>query len=284
MSASANPGTGLVRELSDAVALPLMPPGVLHLLNALRAENLGTAQLTAEVRNFPPIVARVLALANSAWATPREPVTHLFGACALLGLDVVRSVCIALAIARPFNSARCPAFDAQRFWCSALLTGHAAAWLGPRLAPRSDPKTLDTAGLLHNLGLLAMAHAWPAATQQALEAAARGQELAAALRTATGSDHCEVGAAMGKAWKLPDELTTAMQHHARADYRGPHEAVVAAVGTGAALSAALLSEQGIDESDLRLAGLARSDAQSALEHLAKKRRLFTDLAKTLFER
>jgi HD-like signal output (HDOD) protein len=213
--------------LVGPMALPLLPPGVLHLLSALRADDLGNRELTLAVRNFPPIVARVVALANSVWATPREPVTNLFGACALLGLNVVRSVCIALAVARPFNSSRCPAFDAKRFWLSALLTAEGAVLLRPLLAPRCDVNTLGTAGLLHNLGLLGMAHVSPEPTHTALDAAARGDDLVVALRAASGTDYCEVGAALGQAWKLPSELTLPMHHHRGIDYRGPHEALVA---------------------------------------------------------
>jgi HD-like signal output (HDOD) protein len=278
--------TPLEVALADPAALPLLPPGVLHLLNALRADDLGNRELTLALRNFPPIVARVVALANSVWATPREPVTNLFGACALLGLNVVRSVCIALAVARPFNASSCPAFDAKRFWLSALLTAEGAVLLRPLLAPRCDVNTLGTAGLLHNLGLLGMAHASPQATQAGLDAAAQGEDLAAALRAASSTDYCEVGAALGQAWKLPSELTLPMRHHRGVDYRGPHEALVANIAAAAALVGALLREGSVepDESDLRIGALPREAARAAFDQLARKRRPFDDLAKTLFAR
>lgn len=272
----------LEAALAEPVVLPLLPPGVLNLLNALRAEDLGNRELTHAVRNFPPIVARVVALANSVWATPREPVTNLFGACALLGLNVVRSVCIALAVARPFNASRCPAFDAKRFWLSALLTAEGAVLLRPLLAPRCDANTLGTAGLLHNLGLFGMAHILPEPTHAALQAAARGDDLVAALRAASGTDYCETGAALGQAWKLPSELILPMRHHRDIDYRGPHEALVVNVGAAAALVSALLREGAHepDEADLRIGALPRA----AFDQLARKRRPFDELAKALFGR
>jgi HD-like signal output (HDOD) protein len=274
----------LEQALAEPVVLPLLPSGVLHLLNALRTDDLGNRELTVAVRSFPPIVARVIALANSVWATPREPVTNVFGACALLGLNVVRSVCIALAVARQFNASRCPAFDPKRFWLSALLSAEAAVLLRPLLAPRCDANTLGTCGLLHNLGLLGMAHVSPQPTQAAFEAAAQGEDLVAALRAASGTDYCETGAALGHAWKLPAEMTLAMRHHRDIDYRGPHEALVANVGAAAALVGALLRDGAAepDLTDLRIGAVPRDAARAAFDRLARQRRPFDELAKTLF--
>ncbi len=274
----------LAESLADAVSLPLLPPGVLHLLSALRADDLGVNELTVAVRNFPPIAARVVALANSAWAAPREPVTHLFGACSLLGVNVVRSVCIALAIARPFDAGRCPGFDAKRFWCSALLTAQGAVLLRPYLAEGIEPNTLGTAGMLHNLGLLWMAHAWPEQTSAAFAAVGEGGDLLTAMHTAIGTDYCEMGDALGRAWKLPDEMTNAMGHHRNAEYRGTNAAIVAAVGAAAWLVGLLQQgAQGVpDIGDPRIAGLAPDEARAVFEQLSTKLPPIAELAGTLF--
>ncbi len=111
----------LKKQILQHDQLPVLPSGVPYLLQTLMDENIDNNKLKAVIGRFPSIAARLLCLANSAWAAPPVPVTSLDMACARLGLNIVRSVSIALAISSPFNPARCPAFDAERYWCTALL-------------------------------------------------------------------------------------------------------------------------------------------------------------------
>jgi HD-like signal output (HDOD) protein len=83
-------------------------------------------------------------------------VTSLEATCSRLGLGVVRSTSIALAISAPFNPAKCPSFDLEYYWCSVLLTAEAASRLAAESSSKHEfePATARAAGLLHNLGLL----------------------------------------------------------------------------------------------------------------------------------
>jgi len=121
---------------------------------------------------------------SAAWSAPVSEITSLEMACARLGVNVVRSVSIALAIASPFDASRCPTFEGQRFWCTALLNADAAFWLAPlaRAAAPVEPQTARTGGLLHNLGLLWLADQLPDATNQALSTVAADPELGEYIR------------------------------------------------------------------------------------------------------
>lgn len=133
--------------------VPVLPRGTARLLGVLADEDIDFQELVAEIELFPPIAARLLSVANSAWSAPVSPVTSLVMACSRLGLNVVRTVAMALAVAEPFNPAVCPLFEPQRYWSSALLTAEAAD-LVARAATFDDPQTARTAGLLRNSTLL----------------------------------------------------------------------------------------------------------------------------------
>ena len=218
-----------------------MPSGVSCLLQALTDENIDNNKLKAVIGRFPSIAARLLFLANSAWAAPPVPVTSLEMACARLGLNIVRSVSIALAISSPFNPMRCAAFDAERYWCMALLAADGSACLASFVRGVDlDIQTIRTAGLLHNLGLLWLADNRPLETAHALEVAIdESISLNQALRQVAGTDYCEVGGCLGDMWALPEVLVVAMREHCNHGYNGADWQCAALVRRVAAMVSAV---------------------------------------------
>jgi HD-like signal output (HDOD) protein len=203
--------------------VPVLPAGLNRLQQAFEDDNITHQKLAEIITNFPSIAARLIFLANSAWASPRFPVENLETACARLGFPMVRSVSISLCIISPFNKLnKCLAFDMEYFWCSALSAADAATMLASCAMNTIDlnTSTLHTAGLLHNLGLLWLVSHWPEQTSRALEMAAEDDSLSTleALRSVIGTDYCEAGGILGRSWKLPEVLVSAMEQHGHGVY------------------------------------------------------------------
>lgn len=266
--------------------LPVLPPGLPRLMSSLADDQIEPPLLAKVLEQYPSIAVRLVALANSAWVAPRDPVTSISAACSVLGLRVVRSVSLALAVARPFNATRCPAFDAKRFWATALLAAEGTALLAPQLADACDPHTLRTAGLLHHLGLLWMVDAWPAEAAAAVGAAEASAEpdLCAAQRAVCGTDYCELGGVLGAAWRLPAELTAAMRQHRAADYRGPHRQTAEVVGFAAALANAVWLNADVTTAEWHAppGWLPSRTAQAAISQMLGERETILALAQSLF--
>jgi HD-like signal output (HDOD) protein len=265
--------------------LPVLPPGLPFLLSALGDEDTSSQDWAAALQRFPSIAGRIIALANCAWASPRRPVTALPEACALLGLRVVRSVSIALAVAKIFNARRCPGFDARRFWCTALLTAEGSAVLSQELGGRLETGTMSAAGLLHNLGLLWMADESAQQTAAAFKAHQSGEagDLRQALRKTTGTDYCEKGGLLGDAWGLPQALTIAMRHHRTPGYAGPHAAIALSVGAVAVMVATLGKKEGAASTEVErvFPGIPSAAVAAVSQHLARKFDDTCELAKSL---
>lgn len=208
--------SSLKKQFSQNALLPALPEGVSHLIQALTDNNIDNHKLAAVISHYPTIAARLLFLANSAWATPPIPVTNLKMACARLGLNIVKSVSIALAISSPFNPHRCHSFDAERYWSTALLVAEGAVWFTSTGQKKMalDTQVMHTAGLLHNIGLLWLADNKPLETALALEMAAdKSVSLNQALRQVVSTDYCEVGSYLGSLWGLPNVLVAVMGEH-----------------------------------------------------------------------
>ncbi len=218
MAPESNKKIDLKREILLKTPAPVLPDGLSRLLQAFEADHIDHLKLAEIIADYPSIAGRLLFLANSAWISPRVPIENLQTACARLGFSMVRNVSISLCIVSPFNTfKKCPAFDIEYFWCSALLTAEGSAMLASALPPATDLNipTLHTAGLLHNLGLLWLAGNWPEEISQALRLAREDDSLSTveALHAVIGTDYCETGGKLGRAWKLPEVLVSAMENH-----------------------------------------------------------------------
>lgn len=200
--------------------VPVLPRGTTELFVALGDPTLSFEVLTERLAVFPSIVARLLALANSPWSSPVAPVATLDDAVSRLGLDIVRSVSVALLVSNTFDANRCRRFEPRLYWCSALLSAECASLLaaGARPAPPLPPAAARTAGLINNLGLLWLADALPAETDGAFEMVTTDPALtvSAALVSVCGVNDRDAGEALGKAWNLPAALTAAMSGRAAA--------------------------------------------------------------------
>lgn len=181
-------------------ALPNILPSSANLLSVLSSDDVSLEDVAIAVEANPTIAAKLLAVANSPWARPVATITSLRAACARLGLDIVRSFALAVAMGRAFDTNRCPAFSPRKYWLSAVLTSEMAAATAPQKGVR--PSTARTAGLLHNVGLLALADQLPDAVDQALRAA----DTHAGLTELCGAGYMQAGHMLLKHWNLPEAL------------------------------------------------------------------------------
>ncbi len=273
--------------ISQDTRLPAQPSALPLLLQAVSDNDIDHRKLALVIERCPSIAARLISLANSAWSAPRTPVTSLDRACTQLGLRLVRSVSISLAVSAPFNPMRCPSFDPQRFWSSAFLVADGAAWLSAcaQNVTGLDPKSVQTAGLLHNLSLLWLADNKPQESAQALDAASADDTVCVneAFRQMAQTNVYEVGGHLGRAWALPEVLVAAMEHHDDPGYGGVGWETAALVGSAAAMVAALHrgveclpEEEGSDNLQIN-----RTDREQVFKRMADKFEQTRELVQTL---
>lgn len=201
----------LKQDAEQFSSVPLLPPGIVHLLKALNNNDIHNAQLAKELENFPSIAIKIVAIANSAWSLPETPITNLPDACSRIGLNIVRSVSIALSISQVFDPSRCSAFNSKIFWTSALLNAE-SAYICAKDNPEICPDTARFAGLLHNIGLLWLANQKPEETKSAILYTQENKDfsLAKSLLERLDMNHYTVGGQLARAMELPLVITEAI--------------------------------------------------------------------------
>ncbi len=277
--------TGL-NDLST-LNLPTLATGTPYLLKSLTNENSDFVELASTIEKFPSIAAKLISLANSAWSAPATPIISLEATCSRLGLGVVRSTSIALAIAAPFDPTRCVFFEPELFWCSALLTAEAASRLVPISTSGNDlePPTARAAGLLYNLGLLWLVDRLPVEVDQAFMLVNNNQaeSMQQALVSILGFDQLQAGGYLGNSWALPEALVRAMTHYAEPGYQAAHSEITNIVGLAANMVSAILKEEACPAQDIRLLRLRIGDEkfQDVFEQLDYQLVKIRDIAKVL---
>lgn len=210
--------------LSHLDSLPTLPAVALKLLHLTAADDSDAADVIHLLRNDQSLTAKLLSLANSAALGVRTPVTTLEKAVPLLGFATIRSIVLATSVfecfIEPHASAEDRAFDRKEFWKHALAVACAARELARlRSGGTLDPEDAFVAGLLHDLGKVALDTIFPKAYDRiaAQTNHARG-DIADNERAVLGVDHTVAGRRLGERWHLPRDLCEAIWlHHLAAD-------------------------------------------------------------------
>lgn len=212
------PTTNPDAVLAQLDRLPTLPAIALRLLQTTADDEGGARELIALLRADQSLTAKVLALASSTGAGLGRPVRTLEQAVPLLGFSGVRSAVLAAGVFECFRSTEVDAdsgFDLPGFWLHALAVANAAREIAKARGVREPhPEQAYLAGLLHDLGKVALATVFPKGYARA---ARRAQEersdIADVERTIFGVDHTRAGRKVADQWRLPPELRDVIWLH-----------------------------------------------------------------------
>lgn len=260
-------------QIHGLATLPPLPRQSEALLQLLLDPDLDMLRLAELVEQTPALAARLLGVANSAFFRTPVPVKHIPDAIIrVLGLNLVRDLSVSFLLNQPFELKACRQFDPVRFWISSMGSATLAQLLTIYL-PLENPPTASAAylaGLLNNLGLLALVHVAPGAMDTVFGQMNRQTDvsLSEIEQQVLGLDHARAGAELATAWKLPPALAAAMGPLDQADSGEDLMKLVSLVVLCKLINRALKHGDDVDQDpDLRctLAGLdVRFDAWSAL--------------------
>ncbi|WP_414661672.1 HDOD domain-containing protein [Horticoccus sp. 23ND18S-11] len=207
-TAGSRPPT-LDQVCEQALRLPCSP-AILPKLTAVLMDPASSADDIADViRIDSALAASTLRLANSAYFSSGGSAENISDAIMRLGQrELYRLAALALVNRWEGSSSRGEPGD---FCRHALCTALAAEVLAEK-GERVHPQTAYTAGLVCDLGKLAVAHAcapfFPTIREQVAQ---KGGTWAQAQRDILGYSHAEVGARLLKAWSFPAALATATE-------------------------------------------------------------------------
>lgn len=194
----------------------IAPPSAMaqEILRLVIDEQVDLEQVAATIEKYPELTARILRCANSAYYGQRGKIYSVAEAIIrVLGLSVTKALVLSLTLESSFRARNCPGFKAENYWFSAVMTANLARNLAPlmKIGDRPDPGAAYTAGLLHNIGILALVELFPEQMSQVF-AEPDGEAQRSLLLSLLGMDGQQAGAVLGRRWGLPDPLVRAIAH------------------------------------------------------------------------
>jgi HD-like signal output (HDOD) protein len=172
------------------------------------------ARLALAIANDPKLTARMLGLANSTALFPGRPIESVRQAVMSLGTELTKATCVAMIVSEGTRGAK-STFDRRCAWVHAMLVAVASRDIA-KLSPLGIlPGTAYSAGLLHDIGYLALSAKLPKeidclCRRVERDAGARSLELE---RLCLPAPHHALGAVIGRSIGLPSTITDAILYH-----------------------------------------------------------------------
>jgi putative nucleotidyltransferase with HDIG domain len=201
--------------------LPALPQALTDLLLALQREDVAIDQLAIRISRDQALTAKALRLANCSFYGVAGRVNSIHDAINVLGIRSLTTALTAAAVAGSFARPDCPGFDLNAYWRHTMACALCAQSVAESV--HVDPGLAFTAGLLHDIGRLALAAQFPAAFAPAFAYRAKHDvPMRDAERQVMGFDHTDVGALVAQHWHFAPPVVEAIRcHHEPPDAAQP---------------------------------------------------------------
>lgn len=191
--------------------LPPFPPIASRVMSLLAREDIGLKELGDTISSDAVFAGEVLRLANSALFTRYAEVRSILQALALVGLERIKGLAFTVAMRGYLcDVIKIPAL--QRCWRHSLACAVVADELAD--AMYMDRGQAYTAGLMHDIGRVALAVAFPREYANMIAVCEEhGLSILSTERELFDIDHCEAGRWLAAEWRLPSDFAEITGDH-----------------------------------------------------------------------
>lgn len=194
----------VLREIKN---LPTLPGIVAKLGKMAENPDTTTEQMGRVISKDHILATKLLKLVNSAFYGFPQRISSLNSAIILLGFNVIKSLIISASIFEVMEAQDVELWE-HSLGC-AVVCNVLARHMGVK-----DPEEISTAGLIHDLGKVAIKMELP--KEYAMITALSQEKKISRLeaeREILGLDHAEVGSWLAKSWNLPNKLIEPIACH-----------------------------------------------------------------------
>ncbi len=161
----------------------------------------------------PVLTARLLRLVNSSFYSLSTKVETVSKAVVLVGTNELRDLVLATSVLSMFDDVPNDLMDMERFWRHSLACGLFAREMAKKLR-LVNPELFFVSGLLHDVGRLVIFLKLGQLAGDAIVRSRDNNELLYRVENdVLGFSHAQVGAALIKAWNLPESHKRATEFH-----------------------------------------------------------------------
>jgi putative nucleotidyltransferase with HDIG domain len=205
-------------RIDKSFEMPSLPLVLTKILQVLDDDKASGKEFEELILHDPPLSARILKLANSAFYSFPNEVKTISHAVPLLGLNLVKSLAIGVNIFDTFTKGmKRKAYLVNKLWMHSFAAGLVAQEIWSRRSSKKEGEFGFLCGLLHDIGKVVMFKKdldyYSVVFEKEKsdsEPDISGYEVE---RYGYGMDHAAIGFQLAKQWSLPPELATVIRKH-----------------------------------------------------------------------
>lgn len=198
-------------DASDLSSIKNITSGIVNIIN-------NSDSTARDLKNIieldPPLTAKVLSMANSAYFFSRNRINDIMEAVIWVGFTNLKELALSQKVCEVFQSnEKIYNYSRIQLWkhCAAVALLSKVIW---QLVKGGEGEELYTCGLLHDIGIIVEDQLMRDEFKLILK---KQDELKVNLYDSElllwGCEHGKIGAAVVKNWKLPEEICEAISRH-----------------------------------------------------------------------
>ena len=205
---------GLMRDVATGLReIPPFPPALMQILQELDDAGSSAQSVADIIARDQSLAAMLLRIANSAAFGIEREITTISEAVAYLGFSTTKALFLRLRMGAMFpQTALTGCYDGKKLWSHSVAVAQSAEELARR-AGGTNPHLALTAGLLHDIGKMAINTRFPDSVRELWAPESADESFLSRERRLFGADHAAIGAHLATEWKLPRELCEMIRLH-----------------------------------------------------------------------
>lgn len=211
---------GAIETALSIGKLASLPDIVFKINNILDSEDCTSKKVAALIELDPALSSKLLKIANSSLYGFAGEISNIERAVNLVDTKEIRDLVYSVYTVKAFEGIPNELIDMECFWRHSIYSALIARALSDKYGLFRNASVF-TAGLLHDIGQLALYHHFPDESRQALEHSVdvnHGMSPHLSESEVLGFNHSQVGYELAKLWNFPDSLTECIAFH-----HGPFE-------------------------------------------------------------
>lgn len=198
---------------NETIEISTLPEITMRIVQVVQDPRSTAHDLHKIVRNDPALSSRVLRVVNSAFYGLPGQIGSIDRAIMMLGLNAVKNIAIAASLSKMFKGgAKHDDFSGKDLWTHSVATG-AANKLITSVIGLALPDEAFLAGLIHDIGLVAVLQCRGSDISKIIDLAKGGMAFPQAEEKVIGTDHQAIGSALAEKWKFPRPFQYVTGYH-----------------------------------------------------------------------
>ena len=197
---------------SHDVKLPVFNPVALRLQQTLRDDDAKVADIEKMVIEDQALSSQILRVANAAFYRGLQQITTIRKAIVRLGIEQVAKLAMIVSMQQLCRKTSSQFMVYQeKLWRHAFASATGSKWLAEHCGYRNEADTAFLAGLLHNIGQLALLKIMDDLRTSGAISANLTETLI--IEILDSDMHTQQGYLLAQKWNLPDQYSVVVRDH-----------------------------------------------------------------------